>query len=127
LLADLHLPADGRYIGLVEGHEVVLGQNADVVVADGFTGNVLLKGVEAAYALIGGRHPSDTPPRAAALLGVAGTVVVCHGSAAGEDLASGITLAAHLHRHAAVAASAALITVHRPHGSGISDHEVSPS
>jgi glycerol-3-phosphate acyltransferase PlsX len=125
LLADLHLPAGGRYIGLVEGHEVVLGEHADVVVTDGFTGNVLLKGVEAAYAMTGGRLSPDTPPRAAALLGVAGTVVVCHGAAAPDDLASGITLAAHLHRHAAVAASAELITVHRPSGSGISDHEVS--
>jgi glycerol-3-phosphate acyltransferase PlsX len=125
LLADLRLPADGRYVGLVEGHEVVLGEHADVVVTDGFTGNVLLKGIEAAYALAGGRLPVDTPPRAAPLLGVAGTVVVCHGAADPDDLASGITLAAHLHRHAAVAASADLITAHRSPGSGISDHEVS--
>jgi fatty acid/phospholipid biosynthesis enzyme len=35
-------------------------------------------------------------PRAAALLGVAGAVVVCHGAAAAADLASGILLAARL-------------------------------
>ena len=43
------------------------------------------------------------------LLGVSGTVVVCHGAATGTDLAAGIALAAHLHRRAAVAAIAALM------------------
>jgi len=38
-------------------------------------------------------------PRAAALLGVGGTIVVCHGAASGTDLASGIALAARLHRN----------------------------
>ncbi|HET9516605.1 MAG TPA: phosphate acyltransferase, partial [Actinoplanes sp.] len=108
LLAELCLPAAGRYVGLVEGHEVVLGGHADVVVTDGFTGNVLLKGIEAAHALAPGQLSADLPPRAAALLGVAGTVVVCHGAATARDLASGIALAVRLHRHAAVAATAEL-------------------
>jgi glycerol-3-phosphate acyltransferase PlsX len=125
LLAGLQLPADAHYIGLVEGHDVVLGEQADVVVTDGFSGNVLLKGLEAAYGLAGGRLPIDAPPRAAALLGVAGTVVVCHGAATAGDLASGIALAAHLHRRAAVAVSAGLISLGRTTDSGISDHEVS--
>jgi glycerol-3-phosphate acyltransferase PlsX len=125
LLADLHLPAGGRYVGLVEGHELVIGEHADVVVTDGFTGNVLLKGIEAAYALAGDRLPLDVPPRAAALLGVGGTVVVCHGAAGPDDLASGIALAAHLYRQAAVAASAGLLSPGRITDSGISDHEVS--
>jgi len=85
------------FIGTVEGHDVPLGGPADVIVTDGFTGNVLLKGIEGAYALAGGAgYP--TVPRAAALLGVPGTVVICHGRAAGADIASGIALAARLHR-----------------------------
>jgi phosphate acyltransferase len=108
VLAGLDLPAGATFAGLVEGNDVVLGTVADVVVTDGFTGNVLLKGLETAYALIGppGR---DVPPRAAVLLGVAGTVVVCHGAAGADDLAAGIALAADLHRNAAIAAVAGLI------------------
>ena len=86
------------YVGPVEGYHVPLGGPADVVVTDGFTGNVLLKGIEAAYELAGGPPPGARVPRAAALLGVAGTVVVCHGNATGADVASGIALAAYLHR-----------------------------
>jgi glycerol-3-phosphate acyltransferase PlsX len=101
-LAETALPAGARYAGNVEGHEVATGGRADVVVTDGFTGNVLLKGIEGAYALAGGTMPRGTAPRAAALLGVAGTVVVCHGAADGADVASGLALAAQLHRiHAA--------------------------
>jgi glycerol-3-phosphate acyltransferase PlsX len=116
LLAEMALPAGAHYVGLVEGDEVVLGEHADVVITDGFTGNVLLKGLEAAYAVAGGRNPNDVPPRAAALLGVGGTVVVCHGAATGDDLASGIALAASLRRHDVVTASAGLLSP---------DHEVS--
>ena len=116
ILAALELPAGARYVGLVEGHDVVLGAAADVVVTDGFAGNVLLKGLETAYAVTGPPGTAAVPPRAAILLGVAGTVVVCHGGASGVDLAAGIALAAQLHRRAAVAAIADMI----PH------NEVSP-
>ncbi len=110
LLARIDLPAGGRYTGPVEGNDVVAGTAADVVVTDGFTGNVLLKGLETAYALIGAPGDgTDLPPRAAVLLGVSGTVVVCHGAASGPDIAAGIALAADLHRRAAVQAIAALI------------------
>lgn len=87
-----------HYVGNVEGHDVPLGGPADVVVTDGFTGNVLLKGIEGAYALAGGRLSAGEASRAAVLLGVRGTVVVCHGAAGGADIASGIALAARLHR-----------------------------
>jgi glycerol-3-phosphate acyltransferase PlsX len=97
LAGDPALPGAARYIGPVEGYDVPLGGPADVVVTDGFTGNVLLKGIEGAYALAGGRDRPETP-RAAALLGVPGTVVICHGKATGADIASGIALAALLHR-----------------------------
>ncbi|WP_045741399.1 MULTISPECIES: fatty acid synthesis plsX protein [Actinoplanes] len=110
LLATRPLPAGARYAGLVEGGDVVLGAAADVVVTDGFTGNVLLKGLETGYALVGSPNPdTELPPRAALLLGVAGTVVVCHGAATGSDLAAGIAFAADLHRRASVAAIADLL------------------
>ncbi|OJF13738.1 phosphate acyltransferase PlsX [Couchioplanes caeruleus] len=109
VLAALDLPAGGSYAGLVEGNDVVTGAPADVVVADGFTGNVLLKGLETAYALLGAPNPGEVPPRAAVLLGVGGTVVVCHGAASGADIAAGIGFAAALHRRAAVPAIADLI------------------
>jgi phosphate acyltransferase len=85
-----------RYVGLVEGGDVPLGGPADVILTDGFTGNVLLKGIEGAFTLAGGVASHRQVPRAAALLGVAGTVVVCHGAASAADLASGIALAARL-------------------------------
>jgi glycerol-3-phosphate acyltransferase PlsX len=117
VMAALDLPGDARYVGLVEGNDVVAGSVADVVVTDGFTGNVLLKGLEAAYAELG---PPATdpgtgapPPRAALLLGVAGTVVVCHGAASGRDVAAGIAFAADLHRRAAVTAMAEMIEAQR--------------
>ncbi len=91
--------AQPGYVGTVEGGDVPLGGPADVVVTDGFTGNALLKGIEGAFALAGGVAPPRRVPRAAALLGVAGTVVVCHGAASGTDLASGIALATRLHRN----------------------------
>ncbi|WP_331461392.1 phosphate acyltransferase PlsX [Micromonospora tarapacensis] len=103
------LPGDARYIGLVEGYDVCLGTRADVVVTDGFTGNVLLKAVEGAYAMAGGSPPGGGAPRAAALLGVAGTVVVCHGAARADDIASGIALAAQLWRRDATHRVAALL------------------
>ena len=111
LLAALELPAGARFVGRVEGHDVVLGDAADVVVTDGFTGNILLKGLETAYARLGppGGGAGGVPPRAAMLLGVEGTVVVCHGAATAPDLAAGIALAAQLHRRSAIAAMAELI------------------
>ena len=85
-----------EFVGLVEGGDVCLGERADVVVTDGFTGNVLLKGIEGAYRLARGRSRSQT--RAAALFGVPGIVVVCHGAAAAEDIVSGVALARSLTR-----------------------------
>jgi glycerol-3-phosphate acyltransferase PlsX len=94
----LHPLTDAVYIGLVEGHDVVTAARADVVVTDGFTGNVLLKGIEAALTAVPKAFRPAEVPRAAALLGVAGTVVVCHGAANGSGLASGVALASRLIR-----------------------------
>ncbi|GAA4676839.1 hypothetical protein Prum_027390 [Phytohabitans rumicis] len=108
-IAAQELPCEARYAGLVEGYEASSGERADVIVTDGFTGNVLLKGIEGAYQMIG--DPAGAPPRAAALIGVGGVVVVCHGAATGADVASGIALAAQLHRRAAATEIATLLGV----------------
>ncbi|MFC0508486.1 phosphate acyltransferase [Micromonospora costi] len=116
VLAAEPLPCGARYVGLVEGYDVSLGARADVVVTDGFTGNVLLKAVEGAYAMAGGPPASGGAPRGAALLGVGGTVVVCHGAAGADDVASGIALAAHLWRRRAIDQVVALLAGHTPAG-----------
>ncbi|GGK28295.1 phosphate acyltransferase [Pilimelia terevasa] len=105
-LAAADLPRRARYVGLVEGHEVCDGSRADVVVTDGFTGNILLKGIEGAYAMAGA---ASTAPRAGALLGVRGTAVVCHGAAGPADVASGIALAATLYRRRVAQTLAAIV------------------
>lgn len=75
------------FVGNVEGHEVPCGGTADVVVTDGFTGNVVLKALEGTGALAGGSA-------GAVLLGVGGVVVVGHGAASAADVASCIEEAA---------------------------------
>jgi glycerol-3-phosphate acyltransferase PlsX len=79
-----------RFVGNVEGHDVALGGKADVVVTDGFTGNVVLKAIEGATARAGG----GGLPVTGLLLGVGGVCVVGHGSARAEDVASCISVAA---------------------------------
>ncbi|MFN2539889.1 MAG: hypothetical protein ABR549_17290, partial [Mycobacteriales bacterium] len=80
-----------RFVGNVEGHDVILGGPADVVVTDGFTGNVLLKGIE-------GASGRTDLPQAALLLGVDGLSVVGHGAANADDIAACIAHAAGLAR-----------------------------
>jgi glycerol-3-phosphate acyltransferase PlsX len=98
------------YVGNVEGSDVPLGGPADVVVTDGFTGNVLLKGLEGAFGLFAGLFPGlssgSTDGRqavsalrpdqvgGAVLLGVRGVVVVGHGASDASDVASCVRLAA---------------------------------
>jgi glycerol-3-phosphate acyltransferase PlsX len=113
------LPAE--FVGNVEGHDVALGGRADVVVTDGFTGNVLLKGIEGTLALVADSidaagsdelreafaaatttlDPDQTG--GAVLLGVRGVVVVGHGSASARAVASCVQLAARSARDGLVA------------------------
>ena len=85
-----------RFVGNVEGQDVLMGGPADVVVTDGFTGNVLLKGVEVATS-------RTDLPRAALLLGVDGLSIVGHGAADAEDVAACIGQAAELVRQGLMA------------------------
>ena len=107
--------ADLDYVGYVEGHEIFLGK-ADVVVSDGFTGNVALKTMEGMGSLV--RHyltdltaevgarsgVSDTlaPVRAmldprlrngATLVGLREVVVKSHGGADGVAFAHALETA----------------------------------
>lgn len=94
-----------HFVGNVEGHEVVLGGRADVVVSDGFTGNVLLKGLEGTYRLV--LHTLGLAEDAvtslspehlggAVLLGVNGVVVIGHGASGPRAVCSCIGLAAQI-------------------------------
>jgi glycerol-3-phosphate acyltransferase PlsX len=62
----------------------------DVVVTDGFTGNILVKSLEAALA-----DRLDVPP-GALVVGVRGTVVVAHGAAVDTEIAAAISTAAQV-------------------------------
>lgn len=107
------LPID--FIGNVEGDDVPRGGLADVIVTDGFTGNVLLKGMEGTYALLAGllaavlaggqgslraafeeatAHLNPDRVAGALLLGVDGVVVVGHGGSSPAAVAACIRLAA---------------------------------
>ena len=108
------LPVD--FVGNVEGRDVPYGGRADVVVTDGFTGNVLLKGLEGAAAMltevllaactgtaartaVANVLREATAPMSpdvlggAVLLGVNGVCVVGHGASSPRAVASCIGVA----------------------------------
>ncbi|GAA1504024.1 phosphate acyltransferase PlsX [Sphaerisporangium rubeum] len=101
-----------RFHGNVEGHDVLAG-TVDVVVTDGFTGNIVLKNVEgtvrAALAQVAaaGIAPPDRLAEVArrydpgthggaALLGLNATVVVAHGSSRAATIARACVVARDL-------------------------------
>jgi glycerol-3-phosphate acyltransferase PlsX len=106
------LPAS--FAGNVEGNDVPLGGRADVIVTDGLTGNVLLKGLEGMVARIGqglatasandktvlDAFAAATAPfnpdvvGGAILLGVDGVAVVGHGASSPQAIESCILAAA---------------------------------
>ena len=128
------LPLD--FVGNVEGHDVPRGGRADVVVTDGFTGNVLLKGLEGAAAMLGEvmLHALQRTPQWAAvgdaltpsltgavspmlpeqlggavLLGVKGVVVVGHGASTARAVASCVGVAVQASRDGLVPRVAAAL------------------
>jgi len=98
------------FVGPVEGGDVVTGRRAQVVVTDGFTGNVLLKGIEGAVAWsverISQAYADPEPARrvlrevatgdfaGGMLLGVDATTVIGHGAGSPAQIAACIRLAA---------------------------------
>jgi glycerol-3-phosphate acyltransferase PlsX len=124
-----------RFAGNVEGHDVPAGA-ADVVVTDGFTGNVSLKLMEGTARMVTGaiREAARSNPLAAAggllmrpalgglrreldpdatggaiLLGLRGIAVVGHGSSGPDGVANAIRLAARCVEVDAVGRTAALL------------------
>jgi len=114
-----------NFIGNVEGHDVYDG-TADVVVCDGFTGNVLLKTSEAlantisrivkresrrtVLRLLGAalmrpvfralkKKVDATEYGGAPLLGVNGAVIICHGGSSGAAILNGIGFAERFVEH----------------------------
>lgn len=101
-----------RFHGNVEGHDVLAGF-VDVLVTDGFTGNVVLKNIEGCVratlelvaragiapperlAEVARPYTADTHG-GAALLGLNGTVVVAHGSSAAAAIARACVVASDL-------------------------------
>lgn len=114
LLAERLAESGIEYAGPVEGHDVVAGRRAQVVVTDGFTGNVLLKGIEGAVAWsverMGRAYGNPGPARrvmrevatgefaGGMLLGVNAVTVVGHGAGRAPEIAACIRLAARAAR-----------------------------
>jgi glycerol-3-phosphate acyltransferase PlsX len=114
-----------QYLGFVEGHDIFTG-DVDVVVTDGFTGNVALKTMEGLASLIAGRlraeFTADLPSKFAGLIarpvlrrvaatldsrryngavmvGLKGVVVKSHGRADSVALARAVAIAALAAEH----------------------------
>jgi len=110
--------ANINFIGNVEGRDL-FSPNADIVVCDGFTGNILLKALEG-LGLFFARSimkEVDKPPAilksfdysrvgGAPLLGVNGVSIVCHGSSRREAVANGLRIAEECVRNGMVARQA---------------------
>jgi glycerol-3-phosphate acyltransferase PlsX len=119
---------DATWCGNVEGSDIPLG-SVDVVVTDGFTGNVLLKALEGSLALFSGTvaRVAESPAVAqsavlataglrpdrqggALLLGVPGVVVIGHGASSAEAVAGCVELAARAVTEGWVAAIGATVS-----------------
>ncbi len=99
------------FVGNVEGRDLIGGEVADVVVTDGFTGNVALKSLEGALKFLVGAVAAALPaeslalllPLAAAmdpdntggamLLGVDGVCIISHGSSSARAIVNGVRVA----------------------------------
>ncbi len=124
-----------RFIGNLEGRDLLAGE-ADVVVTDGFTGNVTLKTLEGTAKAVadavraaarsgplasagglllrpalGGLRASMDPNSVggAILLGLRGVAVVAHGSSTSEGIANAVRLADRAVREQAVERTAELL------------------
>ena len=95
---------DFNFIGNIESRDLLKGK-ADVVVCDGFTGNVLLKNMEAMYRIIKKRGSTDEFFEqfnyenfgGIPLLGINGSVVVGHGISNDRAIKNMIILAYEIH------------------------------
>jgi glycerol-3-phosphate acyltransferase PlsX len=131
---------DFEFVGYVEGRDI-FGGDVDVVVTDGFTGNVVLKTSEGAAAAIGAimrreilsttmgklgalflrgafarlKRTLDVDEHGGApLIGVDGIAVLTHGAASARAIKNGIRVAASFGDAALPAAVATAIAKHAP-------------
>jgi len=110
-----------NFVGNIEGHEILQGK-ADVIVTDGFTGNIVLKTLEGLGALFGkiiysgknstleqqlqgpalanyvrllfmAKHTDYTEYGGACLLGLDGNIIVCHGRSRAKATKNAVYLA----------------------------------
>jgi glycerol-3-phosphate acyltransferase PlsX len=93
-----------NFIGNIEGRDLFNGK-CDVIVCDGFTGNVVLKTVEGLAMFMAGaikkeggslsvfQHFDYTQVGGAPLLGINGISIVCHGSSKRNAVFNGIRIA----------------------------------
>ncbi len=139
-----------QFVGNVEGRDL-LGDAADVIVTDGFTGNVALKTIEGTartvadavraaarsgpLAALGGlllrpalgglrREMDPDTTGGAILLGLRGVAVVGHGSSGEEGIANAIRLAARSVDQSAVERTAKLLSEHGATRSGLRDGRI---
>ncbi|MFN6944909.1 MAG: phosphate acyltransferase PlsX [Cytophagaceae bacterium] len=76
-----------NFVGNVEGRDVFNHERADVIICDGFTGNVILKMAESFYGILSSRNVSDpfvelfdyTNVGGSPILGVNGNAIIAHG------------------------------------------------
>jgi glycerol-3-phosphate acyltransferase PlsX len=110
-----------NYVGNIEGRDILVGSArtgmVDVVVCDGFVGNVLLKFYESVARLIVRMVKKKAPEvlervdiqavfhsldyseyGGAPLLGVKGVSIICHGSSGGLAIKNAIRVALQMHR-----------------------------
>ena len=86
-----------RFHGNVEGGDLVAGI-VDVIVTDGFTGNVALKAIEATLGLGPEAQRTDVDS-AAALVGLEHTVLLTHGAVRATGVTTACQMAERLVRH----------------------------
>lgn len=115
------------YSGTVEGQDVSDGRRAQVIVTDGFTGNVVLKAIEGAVSWtamhLAQAYQDSGPARqlvrqtltsdfaGGMLLGVNGVSVVGHGASRPAEIAACIKLAARVADHDIVAQTQSVFTL----------------
>src|SRR6266536_6384368 len=108
-----------RYVGNVEGRDILAGQcrsgQIDVVVCDGFVGNAILKFYESAGRMFAGMLKQALPDvlgrpevkqlfkfldyseyGGAPLLGVKGVAIICHGASPARAIKNAVRVATHM-------------------------------
>jgi len=95
---------DFHFFGNIEGRDL-FKEKADVIVCDGFTGNIVLKQIEAMYRLLMKRNLVDDYIHkfnyenygGSPILGVNGSVVIGHGISSAKAIMNMVLLSKEIH------------------------------